>query len=89
VTYSKQQQAYIDAAPGNDSHHEALRIIGELEKQLAAAEAEVARLRAGLERLGSVEAFESWETIGLETRARFYFARQLLESPDEKGQAKP
>ena len=126
MSYSKQQQAYIDAAPGNDSHHEALRIIGELEgklaaaeqkleqartysgieaypcwlctyengkfikycephRQLAAAEAEAARLRAGLERLGSCEGLILGGTVNPEWKARIDFARQLLESPWEKG----
>ena len=57
-------------------------------RQLAAAEAEAARLRAGLERLGSETALSYCGLVQLwrgEEKARLDFARQLLESPAEKG----
>jgi DNA-binding MarR family transcriptional regulator len=68
------------------------KLIMELRKQLAAAQAEVARLRAGLERLGNTSALsycglvQTWRG---EEKARIDFARQLLQSPAEKGQVNP
>jgi hypothetical protein len=84
---------YIDAVSGRlYAHPAAISIIGELEGKLAAAESEVARLRAGLKRVGSTDPLtelgygENWRE---ENEARIDFARQLLESPAEKGRAKP
>ena len=61
--------------------------IEELSRRLAGKDAEIDRLRAALERLGSMEAFVMSRTTSPEERARIDFARETLnyERPQEKG----